>query len=71
MPNPSRPEIDSWVSFLKEKVGKLDERTYFVGHRVGCQAIMRLLEKSEGKALDAFLLPAGSASHFKHRKKRK
>jgi len=44
MPNTDEPEINAWVSFLKEKVGKPDSETFFVGHSIGCQAIMRYLE---------------------------
>ena len=49
MPNPSEPEIDSWVSKLKEVVGKTDEDTYLIGHSIGCQTIMRYLEKLDDK----------------------
>ena len=44
MPNTSEPEISSWVEKLKKEVGKVDENTYFVGHSIGCQTIMRYLE---------------------------
>lgn len=44
MPNSDEPEINSWVGFLKEKTGKVDGETYFIGHSIGCQAIMRYLE---------------------------
>ncbi len=44
MPNTDEPEIKAWVSFLKEKVGKPDSETFFVGHSIGCQAILRYLE---------------------------
>ena len=49
MPNPSEPKIDSWVSKLKEVVGKTDEDTYLIGHSIGCQTIMRYLEKLDDK----------------------
>ncbi|MBS3080262.1 alpha/beta hydrolase [Candidatus Pacearchaeota archaeon] len=51
MPNTSEPKIEKWTSHLKKIVGKLDEKTYFVGHSIGCQSIMRYLEKEdyEGK----------------------
>ncbi len=45
MPDTSKPKIDVWVSHLKKLVGKLDKDTYFVGHSIGCQTIMRFLEK--------------------------
>ena len=43
MPDPSKPHIDSWISHLKKEVGKVDKDTFFVGHSVGCQAILRFL----------------------------
>jgi hypothetical protein len=44
MPNTDEPKIDEWVGFLKENVKEIDEETYFIGHSVGCQAIIRFLE---------------------------
>ncbi len=44
MPNPETPTIDVWVSYLSSIVGTPDENTYFVGHSIGCQTIMRYLE---------------------------
>lgn len=45
MPNSSVPKIEDWVSHILENVKDVDDRTYFVGHSIGCQAIMRSLEK--------------------------
>ena len=47
MPNSSEPQIEEWVSHLKKVVGKLDEETYFIGHSIGCQTILRYLEKEK------------------------
>ncbi len=44
MPDTDKPKIEEWVGFLKEKVPNPDEKTYFVGHSIGCQTIMRYLE---------------------------
>lgn len=44
MPNTLEPKIEEWVSHLKKVVEKLDEETYFIGHSIGCQTIMRFLE---------------------------
>jgi hypothetical protein len=44
MPNTFNPKIDEWVSYLSKSVGNADEDTYFIGHSIGCQAIMRYLE---------------------------
>jgi len=38
------PKIEEWVSFLKKLVDKPDEETFFVGHSIGCQTILRYLE---------------------------
>ena len=45
MPNTDYPKIEEWVGYLMNTVKEIDEETYFVGHSVGCQAIMRFLEK--------------------------
>jgi len=47
MPNTNKPKIEEWVKYLEEKINldEIDEKTYFVGHSVGCQTIMRFLEK--------------------------
>ena len=45
MPHPQKPTIRDWVSTLQVAVGKKpDGRTYFIGHSIGCQTIMRYLE---------------------------
>ena len=44
MPNPEEPKIEEWVPFIANLVGVPDENTYFVGHSIGYQAIMRYLE---------------------------
>jgi len=47
MPNTNEPRIATWVPYLAKVVGKADENTYFVGHSIGCQAILRYLETLE------------------------
>jgi hypothetical protein len=49
MPNPLKPEIDTWVSFLKNEIGVPDEQTILVGHSIGAQTILRYLETLEDK----------------------
>lgn len=44
MPEAAQPKIDAWVSHLSKVVGDVDENTYFVGHSIGCQTILRYLE---------------------------
>lgn len=45
MPNTEHPKIEEWVGYLKEYVRNIDDTTYFVGHSIGCQTIIRFLEK--------------------------
>lgn len=44
LPNAAIPRIDAWVPKIAECVGVADKHTYFVGHSMGCQAIVRYLE---------------------------
>lgn len=41
MPDTNNPRIEPWLSQLTELVGIADRHTYFVGHSIGCQAILR------------------------------
>jgi len=58
MPNPLTPKIEEWIPFLAEQVGKIDEETFFVGHSIGAQAVIRYLEtlSENEKAGGVFLL---------------
>lgn len=47
MPHPHKPTIDEWVTELDRAVGKLTKQTYFIGHSIGCQTILRYLEKQK------------------------
>jgi len=47
MPNTEEPIINRWVHFLKKQVGTPDEETFFVGHSIGCQTILRYLGSLE------------------------
>lgn len=49
MPNPEYPIIDERVKFLTELVGQPDKNTYFIGHSIGGQTILRYLEKINAK----------------------
>jgi len=44
MPDPLRPTIETWVKHLKNQVGTTDENTFFFGHSIGAQTILRYLE---------------------------
>jgi len=45
MPNTDEPTIEEWVGHLTSSVDNPDEDTYFIGHSIGCQTIMRYLER--------------------------
>ncbi|MFA7169363.1 MAG: alpha/beta hydrolase [Candidatus Paceibacterota bacterium] len=47
MPDTDNPQIAEWTNRLRELVGDFDKNTYFVGHSIGCQAILRFLEKTD------------------------
>ena len=49
MPDTDNPNIEKWVGHLKSVAGVVDEHTYFIGHSVGCQTIMRFVETLDAK----------------------
>ena len=46
MPETEHPKIEPWVDTLSRAVGELRESDIFVGHSIGCQTILRFLERS-------------------------
>ncbi|MCF7866897.1 alpha/beta hydrolase [Candidatus Woesearchaeota archaeon] len=44
MPDTQMPDMDKWILTLKNLVGVVDKTTFFVGHSIGCQTILRYLE---------------------------
>lgn len=58
LPNPMTPDSNSWLSSLKQLVRNPDEDTIFVGHSLGCIAILRFLENIDTK-VGAVILVAG------------
>src|SRR3989344_4183974 len=48
MPDTAKPEISSWVGKLNELIPKPTIDTYFIGHSIGCQTILRYLESLKG-----------------------
>lgn len=43
MPDTENPKIETWVPLLAKLVGTCNQETFFVGHSVGCQTILRYL----------------------------
>ncbi len=44
MPEPDIPDIREWIHLLDIGVGRPDKETFFVGHSIGCQTILRYLQ---------------------------
>lgn len=58
MPNTNEPKIEEWINTLDSKVDNLDKNTYFIGHSIGCQTIMRYLETKEITKIGGILFVA-------------
>ena len=60
MPDTDNPKIGALVNHLGSLVGMCDKDTYFVGHSIGCQAVMRYLEKlSDNEKVGGVVFVAG------------
>jgi hypothetical protein len=60
MPDTENPKIEAWVPYLAKLVGKCDQETFFVGHSIGCQTILRYLESlPEGEKAGGTIFVAG------------
>ena len=58
MPNTANPKIEEWVDYLDKQVNILDENTFFIGHSIGCQTIMRYLETKDISRIGGILFVA-------------
>ncbi len=58
MPNTEEPVIEKWVKALEENVEVLNEEVYFIGHSIGCQTIMRYLQKKKITQIGGILFVA-------------
>lgn len=60
MPHPDEPTIDDWVQTLADAVGAPDADTFFVGHSIGVQTILRYLARlPEGARVGSVACVAG------------
>lgn len=59
MPHPEAPSIVDWVAALQKVVPVPDGETFFVGHSVGCQTILRYLEKLPASVMVAGVVCVG------------
>jgi predicted alpha/beta hydrolase family esterase len=58
MPNTNCPKIEEWVSKLGQEVPMIGNNTFFVGHSIGCQTILRYLETQPVTEIGGILLVA-------------
>jgi predicted alpha/beta hydrolase family esterase len=58
MPRTEEPTINEWVTKLDSLVDVLDKDTYFIGHSIGCQTILRYLETKDVTKIGSILLVA-------------
>jgi predicted alpha/beta hydrolase family esterase len=58
MPNTENPTIKEWVTYIDKNIDKLDNNTYFIGHSIGCQTIMRYLESKDITSIGGLLFVA-------------
>ena len=49
MPNTNEPVVEEWIRYISELVSVPNEKTYFIGHSIGCQAIIRYLQTIDQK----------------------
>jgi hypothetical protein len=49
MPNTETPKIGEWIPYLEKMIGTPDEETFLVGHSIGCQTILRYLQRIDVK----------------------
>jgi len=59
MPHSNAPQINEWVEALSDISGKVDKDTYFIGHSIGCQTIIRTLEKHDTGNVGGAIFIAG------------
>lgn len=49
MPNSQNPIIATWVEKIMGLAENPDTNTFFIGHSIGCQTVLRYLEKLDAK----------------------
>lgn len=59
MPNKDQPMITKWVNHLNKISGSIDKDTYFIGHSIGCQTILRYLAKKRKTKIGGAIFVAG------------
>jgi predicted alpha/beta hydrolase family esterase len=44
MPDTKHPKMNAWVGYMKKVVSNPNKECYFIGHSLGCIAILRYIE---------------------------
>jgi predicted alpha/beta hydrolase family esterase len=61
MPDTNFPIIEDWMNKLTEVVGPVQPTDIFIGHSLGCQAVLRFLERQpETATVDTLIFVAGA-----------
>ena len=64
MPDAENPRLEEWLATARNLVGRPDGGCYFVGHSLGCTAILRYLERlGAGEKIGGAVLVAGLAEY--------
>ncbi len=60
MPQSDNPQAGAWDAVLRERIGEVDENTYFVAHSLGCITVLKYLSGlPEGKRIGGVILVSG------------
>lgn len=58
MPETDHPKRELWIPYLAANVGNCNKDTYFIGHSIGCNAILRYLSSLGGEIAGGVVLVA-------------
>lgn len=63
MPDSAHPDASTWIGYLSRHVATHDEHTYFIGHSLGCIALLRHFDSlAPGSRVGGLILVAGFAN---------
>jgi len=59
------PELSKWIRTIKKEINEVNSKTYFIGHSLGCIAILRYLEQlPKNKKVGGCVFVAGFCSNL-------
>lgn len=59
MPNSHAPVEKEWLDFLERGITNFDDKSIFIGHSLGCVAILRFLEDKNTDNIESLFLVSG------------